>query len=58
MPSKFVVFKDKAGEYRFNFKAQNGEIMLQSEGYSSKASCLRGIAIIKENALGADIVEE
>ena len=48
----------KAGEYRFNLKARNGEIIASSEGYKSKASCLNGIESVKKNAPDADIVRE
>ena len=47
---KFEVYKDKAGEFRFRLKAKNGEIILVSEGYSAKASCLNGIESVKKNA--------
>jgi hypothetical protein len=38
MAYKFEIYKDKAGEFRFRFKAPNGEIMFGSEGYKAKAS--------------------
>ena len=49
---KFQVFKDVANEFRFRLRSKgNGEIILQStEGYSSKQSCLKGIASVKVNA--------
>lgn len=31
MAGKFVIQKDKAGQFRFNLKASNGEVMLSSE---------------------------
>lgn len=48
--AKFVIFLDKAGEYRFRLLASNGEIILASEGYKSKSSCKNGIASVKKNA--------
>jgi len=36
---KFVIKTRTNGEYQFNLKAGNGEIILTSEGYTSKASC-------------------
>ncbi len=54
---KFEVYTDKAGEYRFNLKARNGEIIASSEGYKSKASCLNGIESVKKNAPDAEIVK-
>ena len=50
MASKFELFKDKRDEYRFRLKAGNGEIILKSEGYGSKASAKNGIASVKTNA--------
>ncbi len=54
---KFEVYQDKAGEYRFRLKASNGEPIAASEGYSSKAACLKGIESVKKNAPDAQIVE-
>ena len=58
MAGKFVVKKDARGEYRFNLKAGNGEIIASSEGYKSKSGCLNGIESVKKNAPDAKIVEE
>ena len=54
---KFEVYKDKRGEFRFRFKAANGETIAAWEGYSSKAGCLKGIESIKKNAPVAEVVE-
>ena len=51
MAGKIECYKDKAGEFRFRLKAGNGEIILSSEGYKSKASCDNGIASVKKNCL-------
>jgi uncharacterized protein YegP (UPF0339 family) len=51
---KFEISKDKKGEYRVRFKF-NSEIMLASEGYSSKASAMNAIESVKRNAPGAEI---
>lgn len=48
MATKFELYKDKAGEYRWRLKHSNGNIIAAaSEGYSSKASALNGIEIVK-----------
>ena len=47
---KFEIYLDKAGEFRFRLKASNGEIILASEGYKSKAGCKNGIESVKKNA--------
>jgi len=53
---KFEVYTDKAGEFRFRLKARNGEIILASEGYKEKKSCLNGIESVKKNAPDSEIV--
>lgn len=50
MPGKFEVYKDKAGQFRFRLKAANGQNILSSEGYSSKASCMNGVESVKKNS--------
>lgn len=51
---KFEIKKRKNGEYQFNLKATNGEIILVSEGYSAKAGCLKGVASVKKNSIVAE----
>jgi uncharacterized protein YegP (UPF0339 family) len=51
--AKFEVYEDKAGESRFRLEAGNGEIIANSEGYTTKASCLKGIESVKTNAASA-----
>jgi len=47
---KFEVKVAKNGQFYFNLKAGNGEIILTSEMYKAKASCLNGIESVKKNA--------
>ena len=54
---KYVIFNDKAGEFRFHLKASNGEIIAASEGYTAKVNCKNGIESIKKNAPDAEIVD-
>lgn len=42
--------KAKNGQYHFNLKASNGEIILASEMYASKASAENGIASVQTNS--------
>lgn len=51
MAGKFELYVDNAGEYRFRLKAGNGEKILASEGYTTKAACKNGIDSVKENAV-------
>lgn len=56
--TKFQLYKDRKGEYRWRLRARNGEIIADSnEGYSSKASCQHGIDLVKEQAASA-VVED
>lgn len=48
---KFIITKRKDNEYQFNLKAGNGEIILTSEGYVQKASCLKGIESVRINSI-------
>ena len=48
---KFVITTRKNGEFQFNLKAGNGENILASEGYTTKAACLNGVASVKKNAV-------
>ena len=57
MAGKFTVYKDKAGKFRFNLKATNGEIIASGESYPDKKSALKGIASIVKNAPTAKIVD-
>lgn len=47
---KFEVYADKKNEFRFRLRATNGEIILTSEGYAAKVSCLKGIESVRKNA--------
>ncbi len=55
---KFEIYKDKADEFRFRLKATNGQIIAQSEGYTTHANCVNGIESVKKNAVDAETVEE
>ncbi|HWL76743.1 YegP family protein [Microbacterium sp.] len=57
MAGKFDLWIDKGGQYRFNLKASNGQVIATSEGYSSKASALNGIESVRKNAPDAPVVE-
>jgi len=47
---KFVIDIRKNGDFHFNLKAGNGQVILSSQGYSSKDGCLNGIESVKKNA--------
>jgi len=47
---KFVITTDKSGQFRFNLKAGNGQTILSSEAYKTKASCNNGIESVQKNS--------
>ena len=48
---KFEITTRKNGEYQFNLKATNGQVILTSQGYKSKATCLNGVESVKKNGV-------
>lgn len=46
----FVVSKAKNEEFKFVLKAGNGQVILASELYTTKAACENGIESVKKNA--------
>jgi len=58
MAYKFEVYKDKKGEFRFRFKAPNGETMFSSEGYKKKQSAMSAIESIKKNTPSAEVDDQ
>ncbi|HEX4494158.1 MAG TPA: YegP family protein, partial [Thermoanaerobaculia bacterium] len=50
MAAKFDLKKAKDGQFRFNLKAGNGEIILTSELYTEKRGALNGIDSVRKNA--------
>lgn len=47
---KFEMTKRKNGEFQFNLKAGNGQVILTSEGYVAKESCRNGIESVRKNS--------
>ncbi|MBR2436359.1 MAG: YegP family protein [Alistipes sp.] len=47
---KFVISQRKNGEYQFNLKAGNGQVILTSEGYTTLSACKNGIESVKKNS--------
>jgi uncharacterized protein YegP (UPF0339 family) len=54
---KFVVRKNKAGEFYWQVVGGNGEVMAFSQGMSRKQSCLDSIESIQKNARDAEVVD-
>ena len=55
MGYKFEVYQDNSGDFRFRFKASNGENMFASQGYKQKKSAMSAIESIKKNSPGAEV---
>jgi hypothetical protein len=49
MPATFELKKAKNGQFFFNLKASNGEVILTSEMYKEKRSAKNGIASVQKN---------
>ena len=57
MAGKFVLKVAKNGQYFFNLKAANGQVILTSEMYKTKDSATDGIASVRKNAASNDRFE-
>ena len=57
MAAKFEIKKAKDGQFFFNLKATNGQIILTSEMYKAKSGAKNGIASVQKNAPNADQYE-
>lgn len=57
MPGKFVVKKGTTGKFRFNLMSTNGQVVVTSEAYNSKASAMGGIRAVKSLA-GDAVIED
>jgi uncharacterized protein YegP (UPF0339 family) len=53
--ARFELFEGRAGDYRWRFRANNGEIVAQSEGYTTKAAALNGVNVLRREAATAAI---
>lgn len=54
---KFVIGTRRNGEYQFNLKATNGQVILSSEGYTTLDSCRNGVESVRKNAPNDDRYE-
>jgi uncharacterized protein YegP (UPF0339 family) len=58
VPAKFQIKKAKNGKVYFNLLATNGEVILTSQMYASKATVKKGIASVQANASDVGQFEE
>ena len=54
---KFVIKETKTG-FVFNLKAGNGEVIANSEVYTTEAACMKGIESVKKNAEVAKLEDQ
>ena len=43
MTGKFEIYKDRNGDYRFRFRAANGQIVAEGSPYPTKAEAKRAV---------------
>lgn len=55
MAGKFELKETKNGQFMFNLKASNGQIIATSEQYTTKAAALNGIESVRKNAADAKL---
>ena len=55
--SKFEIFTGSDDQFYFHLKADNGEIIAASQGYTTKESAEGGIDAIKRIAISASVVD-
>lgn len=55
---KFTIFTGKDSQFYWNLKADNGEVICQSQGYTTRQSAENGIESVRSNAPTAEIVDE
>ncbi len=58
MAAKFEVFKDADGQYCFQLKAANGEVVADSQGYRSLSDARVGMAAVQSAAAAARIPDD
>ena len=50
MAGKFVISKRSNGDFQFNLKAGNGQVILASQGYADKAGARNGVESVRKNS--------
>jgi uncharacterized protein YegP (UPF0339 family) len=50
MAGKFEIKESSGGKFRFNLKASNGQTILSSETYETRAGAEKGVESVRKNA--------
>lgn len=58
MAGKFVIKKGTTGKFRFNLIATNGQVVVTSESYGTKAAAMGGIRSVQKLAADAAIEDQ
>jgi uncharacterized protein YegP (UPF0339 family) len=54
---KFSISKRTNDQFQFNLKADNSQVILTSQGYTTKAACENGIESVKKHSIADDNFE-
>lgn len=49
LKATYQVYKDVSGKYRFRLRAANNKILVVSEAYENKSSCINGVESVQKN---------
>ncbi len=55
--SRFEVYVDNDGRYRWLLKAPNGDTIATGEAYPTRTAVLKGVNRVRQAAVRADLVE-
>lgn len=55
---KFTIMKGRDGQYYWNLKARNGEVIASGEGYRTRQGALKGIKALQEAARTPNILDK
>ncbi len=56
--TKFEIYKDKKGHFRWKLLSKNGESVAEGgEGYSEKRGAMNAVKKLKDWATGAEVVD-
>ncbi len=58
MPGKFELKKGRSGKFSFNLKAANGQVILTSQTYKTKAAAKNGIKSVCTNCKKASFFDQ